>query len=34
MIPLTDDEKIKYEESKQCYLCEQPFNTKNKVNIT
>ena len=30
MIPLTDDEKIKYEESKQCYLCEQPFNTNKQ----
>ena len=37
-IPLTDDEKTKHEESKQCYLCGQSFNTdknskyyKNKV---
>ena len=27
MIALIDDEKFKYEESKQCYLCDQPFNT-------
>ena len=30
MIPLIDDEKFKYEESKQCYLCDQPFNTNKQ----
>ena len=30
MIPSTDDEKIKYEESKQCYLCDQCFNTNKQ----
>ena len=30
MIPLTDDEKFKYEESKQCYLCDQPINTNKQ----
>ena len=30
MIPLTDDEKFKYEESKQCYLCDQSINTNKQ----
>ena len=30
MIPLIDDEKFKYEESKQCYLCDQSFNTNKQ----
>ena len=30
MIPLTDDEKIKHEESKRCYLCDQSFNTNKE----
>ena len=30
MIPLTDDEKVKYEESKQCYLCDQSINTNKQ----
>ena len=27
MLLLTDDEKIKHEKSKRCYLCNQSFNT-------
>ena len=30
MIPLTDDEKIKQEESKRCYLCDRSFNTNKE----
>ena len=30
MIPLIDDDKFKYEESKQCYLCGQSFNTNKQ----
>ena len=30
MIPLTDDEKVKYEESKQCYLCDQSINSNKQ----
>ena len=30
MIPLTDDGKIKYEESKQSYFCDQYFNTNKQ----
>ena len=30
MIPLTDDQKIKHEESKRCYLCNQSFNTNKQ----
>ena len=30
MTLLIDDEKIKYGESKQCYLCEQSFNTNKQ----
>ena len=30
MIPLIDDDKFKYEESKQCYLCGQYFNTNKQ----
>ena len=32
MLPLTDDEKIKHEESKRCYLCNQYFNTNKQSN--
>ena len=27
MIPLTDDQKIKHEKSKRCYLCNQSSNS-------
>ena len=30
MTTLTDDGKIKHEESKKCYLCNQPFNTNKQ----
>ena len=30
MIPLIDDDKFKYKESKQCYLCGQSFNTNKQ----
>ena len=30
MLPLTDDQKIKHEKSKRCYLCNQYFNTNKQ----
>ena len=30
MTTITDDEKIKHEESKKCYLCNQSFNTNKQ----
>ena len=34
MIPLLEDEVSKYGKAKLCHICNQTFNTNQKVNIT